>query len=115
MGIDTYLGFATNSLPFAASSLANSDRLRPCHAQFAASCLVGSASPGRDELPIPLRVGHTGPVPGSDHLALVDVLRQALDEGTRSPESILKATADAARVLTGAHGTALALRADGVI
>src|ERR1039458_4999709 len=58
----------------------------------------GSAFPGRDELPIPLGLGQPGPLRVSDPL-----------------ESILRATTDAARVLTGAHGTALALRTDGVI
>ena len=75
----------------------------------------GSALPGRDELPIPLRLGQLGPLRVSDPLGLIDVLRQALDGGTRSTESILRATTDAARVLTGAHGTALALRTDGAI
>src|SRR5665811_1128460 len=75
----------------------------------------GPALPGREELPIPLRLGQPGPLRVSDPLGLIDVLRQALDGGTRSTESILRATTDAARVLTGAHGTALALRTSGVI
>ena len=77
--------------------------------------LSGSTLPGRDALPIPLYRGQPGPPQVSDTLALVDVLRQALDGGTRSTESILRATTDAARVLTGADGTALALRTNGVI
>ncbi len=76
---------------------------------------AGSAFPGRDELPIPLRLGQPGPLRISDPLGLIDVLRQALDGGARSTESILRAITDAARVLTGAHGTALALRTSGVI
>jgi TonB family protein len=76
---------------------------------------LGSALPGRDDLPIPLRLGQPSPFRVSDPLGLIDVLRQALDGGTRSTESILRATTDAARVLTGAHGTALALRTDGAI
>jgi TonB family protein len=76
---------------------------------------LGSALPGRDELPIPLRLGQPGPLRVSDPLGLIDVLRQALDGGTRPIDSILRAATDAARVLTGAHGTALALRTDGVI
>ena len=75
----------------------------------------GPTLPGREELPIPLRLGQPGPLRVSDPLGLIDVLRQALDGGTRSTESILRATTDAARVLTGAHGTALALRTDGAI
>jgi TonB family protein len=77
--------------------------------------LSGSTLPGRDALPIPLFRGQPGPPQVSDTLALVDVLRQALDGGTRSTESILRATTDAARVLTGADGTAIALRTGGVI
>ncbi len=76
---------------------------------------AGSAFPGRDELPIALRLGQPSPLRVSDPLGLIDVLRQALDERTRPTESILRAATDAARVLTGAHGTALALRTSGVI
>jgi len=72
----------------------------------------GSSLPSRDALRLGLR--HR-PVGVSDTIALVDVLRQALAAGTRSTDSILRAIADAARVLTGAQGTALALRTDGVI
>ena len=54
----------------------------------------GSAFPGRDELPIPLGLGQPGPLRVSDPLGLIDVLRQALDGGTRSTESILRATTD---------------------
>ncbi len=73
------------------------------------------ALPGPAALPIPLHLGQPTPPHDSDPLGLVDVLRQALDEGTRTTESILRATTDAARILTGAHGTALALRTNGVI
>ena len=76
---------------------------------------LGPALPGRDELPIPLRLGQPSPLRVSDPLGLIDVLRQALDGGTRPTESILRATTDAARVLTGAHGIALALRTEGVV
>lgn len=74
-----------------------------------------STLPGCDELLVPLHLGQPGPLRVSDPVALVDVLRQALDDGTRSTESILRATTDAARVLTGSHGAALALRTNGVI
>ena len=73
------------------------------------------ALPGPDALPIPLHLGQPTTPHDSDPPGLVDVLRQALDEGTRTTESILRATTDAARILTGAHGTALALRTNGVI
>jgi len=72
----------------------------------------GSNLPNRDELRLGLR---TKPIRVSDSSALVGVLRQALAAGTHSTDSILRATADGARVLTGAQGTALALRTDGVI
>jgi len=75
----------------------------------------GSGLPGQDAPPIVLRLRQLGQLRTSDPIALVDVLRQALDEGSRSTESILRATTDAARVLTDAQGTALALRTDGVI
>jgi TonB family protein len=73
------------------------------------------ALPGPDALPVPLHLGQPTPPHDSDPLGLVDVLRQALDEGTRTTESILRAITDAARILTGAHGTALALQTNGVI
>ncbi len=68
-----------------------------------------------EALPVSLRRGQLEPPQASDPVALVEVLRQAVDGGTRSTESILRAIADAARVLTGAHGAALALRTNGVI
>ncbi len=77
--------------------------------------LSGSTLPGHDALPVALYRGQPGPPQLSDTLALVEVLRQSLDGGARSTESILRAATDAARVLTGADGTALALRANGVI
>jgi TonB family protein len=46
---------------------------------------------------------------------LLSVLRQNLNEGLQPPAAILHATAEAARVLTGADGAALALRTKGVI
>jgi TonB family protein len=48
----------------------------------------------------------------SDTLA---VLRQSLDDATQSTESILRAIADAARMLSGADGTAIALHLNGSI
>jgi TonB family protein len=51
----------------------------------------------------------------SDPSAWIEILRQAVATGIRSTDSILHAATDAARTLTGAHGTALALRTNGVI
>lgn len=48
-------------------------------------------------------------------VALLDVLREAATTGSRSAEAILNALADAARVLSGADGTAIASRSKGVI
>jgi len=56
-----------------------------------------------------------GPVHVSESTALVDVLRQALASGTHSADSILRAATDAARILTDAQGTALALRTNEAI
>ncbi len=51
----------------------------------------------------------------SDDLDVLTALRQALVEGTRPPASIIHATAEFARILTGASGVALALRVNGTI
>lgn len=75
----------------------------------------GSGLPSRDLPPVALRLKPPGPLRTSDPIALVDVLRQALAAGTRSTDSILRAATDAARVVSGAQGTALALRTSGVI
>lgn len=47
--------------------------------------------------------------------ALLDVLREALAEGTHSPDEVFRATADLARILTGADATAIALRSNGAV
>ncbi len=46
---------------------------------------------------------------------LISVLRQALADGAHAPEAIFRAAADSARILTGASGTALALRTEGIV
>jgi TonB family protein len=46
---------------------------------------------------------------------LLAVLRQNLEDGSQPPAAILHATAEAARILSGADGIALALRTKGVI
>jgi len=75
----------------------------------------GSSLPSRDALPFSLRPKQAGPLRASDRIALVHALRQALAAGERSTDSILHAATDAARVLSGGQGTALALRTNGVI
>jgi TonB family protein len=50
-----------------------------------------------------------------DSVNLLEVLRQNLEEGSQPPAAILHATAEAARILSGADGLALALRTKGVI
>jgi TonB family protein len=75
----------------------------------------GSSLPSRNALPVSLRLNQPGSLCASDPIAVVDVLRQALAAGERSTDSILRAATDAARALTGAHGTALALRTNGAI
>lgn len=61
--------------------------------------------------------GSAGLEPNQDPSAktLLTVLRNALATGGHSPEAILRAIADTARILTGANGTAIALRTDGVV
>ncbi len=51
----------------------------------------------------------------SRDVALIGVLREAAMTGPQSADAILNALADAARVLCGADGTAIASRNDGVI
>lgn len=51
----------------------------------------------------------------SSATALLTVLRDALAAGTHPPDLILRATADTARILTGANGIAIALRTGGVV
>jgi TonB family protein len=51
----------------------------------------------------------------SSQTALLTVLRNALAKADHSPETILRAIADAARILTGANGTAIALRTNGEV
>lgn len=53
--------------------------------------------------------------PQASAIDLLAVLRQAAVEGGNPPEAIFHAVADAARALTGASGTAIALPAAGVV
>ena len=80
--------------------------------------LPASSAPGvpsRAAIPPSIGAARSSPSEPSDNLALLGVLRQALAAGTQSTDSILQAIADAGRILSGAHGTALAVRANGVI
>jgi TonB family protein len=54
-------------------------------------------------------------IASSPNGGLLDVLREAVTSGTLATDSILDALADTARVLSGADGTAVASRKDGVI
>ncbi|MGH9494925.1 MAG: TonB family protein [Candidatus Sulfotelmatobacter sp.] len=51
----------------------------------------------------------------TENLALLDVMREAVAVGTQSTDSILESIAEAASVLSGANGIAIALRQEGVI
>ena len=66
---------------------------------------------------LPGRFGLNPPLSrkAAEYRAQAEVLRRDLNTGARSVESILRAATDAARVLSGAAGTALALRTNGVI
>ena len=63
--------------------------------------------PGRDQSPESFEA--------LANVALLEVLREAVTTGTISTDSILNALADTARVLSGADGTAVASRKDGLI
>src|SRR5579864_101453 len=63
----------------------------------------------------PFPAGIPQSAPPSEPVDLLEILRQSLASGTQPTDSIFRAAVDAARVLTGAHGTALALRTDGAI
>lgn len=63
--------------------------------------------------PSPVRVANSQQPP--TNMALLEVLRQSLEDASQPTGSILTAVADAARILSGADGTALALRVDGRI
>lgn len=53
--------------------------------------------------------------PSSDGSSLLTILRQSLATGTQSTDSILNAVAGTARIVSGADGTALAVRTNGVV
>ena len=80
--------------------------------------LPALSTPGvlsRDETPHEKNVTRAdGPAP-PENPALLGVLRQAVDNGSLSTDAVLNAVADAARVLSGAYGTALASRVNGII
>ncbi len=78
--------------------------------------LPAPSAPGvlsRDPLPVapgPLRPNSPQ---SSESPALLGALREAVSAGKLSTEAVLNAVADAARVLSGAHGTAIASRVNG--
>jgi TonB family protein len=55
------------------------------------------------------------PAPPSEAAAILGTLRQSSESGSETPDSIFLATADAARVLSGADGIALALLTGGAV
>ncbi len=80
--------------------------------------LPPSSAPGvlsRDPNPDPLTPARAVAPPAPDNTALLGVLRQAVSAGSLSTDSLLNAIADAARVLSGAHGTAIASRVNGLV
>jgi TonB family protein len=91
------------------------------------SCCLGcsmpnlaiSAASGSDALQDQASGSATTLVPAASQepgkLDTLAVLRQSLEDATQSTESILRAIADAARVLSGADGTAIALHLNGTI
>ncbi len=74
------------------------------------STTTSQGSSNLDALPISLHLAQPDPGSAPDFAIVVDILRQALASGARSTDSILRAAADAARVLSGADGAAVALR-----
>ncbi len=72
-------------------------------------------SPDRDASASDPTNSRANPSQPSDNLALLGVLRQAVADKSQPADSILRAVTDAARVLTGAHGAALAMRMEGGI
>jgi TonB family protein len=77
------------------------------------SSIPGAAS--RASSARPKDVMSTVETQAPDSLAVIDVIRQSAEDGTRSTDSILAAIADAARALGGADGTAIALRTNDLI
>lgn len=69
----------------------------------------------RDAIPVAVASPRANPPQSSETPALLGVLRQAVANGSLSTEAVLNAIADAARVLSGAHGTAIAARLDGAV
>jgi len=73
-----------------------------------------SEPPGRQP-PVSPAFANVEPGPPSSATALLTVLRDALMAGTHTRDEILLAIADTGRTLTGANGTAIALRTHGVV
>jgi TonB family protein len=68
-----------------------------------------------DPLVAPPDAQSANPVEPPGTSSLLTVLHESLAAGTHSPEAILRATTDAARILTGANGTAIALSANSAV
>ena len=80
--------------------------------------LPASSGAGVLSLGMAPHAAESSQVPSTDasrDVALLGVLREAASTGPLSADAVLNALADAARVLCGADGTAIASRQDGVI
>ena len=69
----------------------------------------------RDAIPVAVAPPRANLPQSTENPALLGVLRQAVATGSLSTDAVLNAIADAARVLSGAHGTAIAARLDGSV
>src|SRR5579863_6673732 len=69
----------------------------------------------RDAIPVAVAAPRANSPQSAESPALLGVLREAVAAGSLSIDGVLNAIADAARVLSGAHGTAIAARLDGAV
>ena len=69
----------------------------------------------RDAIPVAVASSRANSPQSAESPALLGVLREAVAAGSLSIDGVLNAIADAARVLSGAHGTAIAARLDGAV
>src|SRR6266436_5555283 len=76
---------------------------------------ASSSVPSNGDFPRPLDSEPATVEESPSDLDLVSILREAATSGTQPLAAIADAVADAARVLSGADGTALGLEARGII
>ncbi|HEV2467584.1 MAG TPA: TonB family protein [Candidatus Sulfotelmatobacter sp.] len=80
--------------------------------------LPATSGPGvfsRTVQTVAFREFESDPPPNPDGSSLLSILRQSLAAGAQSTDSILNAVAGTARIISGADGTALAVRTNGVV